>query len=98
MNDVHHHSKKWKNPFEFNPDRFDESKHDSKSIKEGLYWAPFLYGYRQCIGMDFSFHEMRVLLSMMCEFFLHYRFRDHHTHSLKNSTKIYIWFTRKLYP
>jgi cytochrome P450 len=68
MNDVHHHNKKWKNPFEFNPDRFDGSK-DLKSIKDGLYWAPFLYGYRQCIGMDFSFHEMQVILSMMCELF-----------------------------
>jgi hypothetical protein len=72
-----------------------------KSIKEGLYWAPFLYGYRQCIGMDFSFHEMQVFLSMMCELFyviiletiiLTFFLKK------KNSTKIYIQFTRKLYP
>ncbi|KAI8875653.1 cytochrome P-450 cyp509A1, partial [Backusella circina FSU 941] len=65
MNDVHHNCKKWKNPFEFDPDRFDESKNSTKSAKEGLYWAPFLYGYRQCIGMDFAFHQQQVVLSMI---------------------------------
>ncbi|GAA5814312.1 hypothetical protein MFLAVUS_007806 [Mucor flavus] len=56
---VHHSSKFWKNPRQFDPDRFainDESK---------MAWVPFGSGARQCIGKYFSLNEQRVMISML---------------------------------
>jgi hypothetical protein len=34
---------------------------------EGRTWLPFSTGSRQCIGMNFSLNEQRVMLSMLCK-------------------------------
>lgn len=40
---------------------------ESDTLGEGMTWVPFGSGPRQCIGMNFSLAEQRVLLSMMCK-------------------------------
>jgi cytochrome P450 len=42
-----------------------------KFIPKGT-WLPFGNGARQCIGMNFSLNEQRVLLSMLCKYFIIY--------------------------
>jgi cytochrome P450 len=68
MYDIHHSEKLWKNPFVFDPERFSEDGEGTRAAGEGLYWAPFANGARQCIGMNFSLNEQRVFLSMLCKF------------------------------
>ncbi|GAB5591829.1 hypothetical protein Unana1_06729 [Umbelopsis nana] len=59
---LHHNPNLWENPEVFDPERFAEGgEHDSKS-------SPYSYlafggGTRQCIGMNFSIAEQRVVLS-----------------------------------
>ncbi|KAI8886510.1 cytochrome P450 [Backusella circina FSU 941] len=65
MHDVHHYEKVWKDPFSFNPDRFEEGETKKSSAVEGFTWSPFGNGARRCIGMNFSLTEQRVLLSML---------------------------------
>ncbi|KAI8891346.1 cytochrome P450 [Backusella circina FSU 941] len=57
--DIHHSNKIWENPYEFNPDRF---LNDDIS---GMKWTPFGNGARQCIGMNFSLYQQRVLIAML---------------------------------
>ncbi|KAI8988312.1 cytochrome P450 [Mycotypha africana] len=60
---LHHNPEVWTDPYKFNPDRFlPGGEADSK---EGIVWAPFSNGGRQCIGMNFSLAEQRVVLSML---------------------------------
>jgi cytochrome P450 len=62
---IHLHPKYWTNPENFDPDRFAENgEHGTHS---GLTWVPFSNGTRQCIGMNFSLTEQRVVLAMMCK-------------------------------
>ncbi|KAG2200780.1 hypothetical protein INT46_002171 [Mucor plumbeus] len=64
------HSKKvWKYADQFDPDRFAPKGESSQLSGEGMAWAPFGNGARQCIGMNFSLNEQRVLLSMMLKKF-----------------------------
>jgi cytochrome P450 len=57
--------KSWQNPEQFIPERFEEGgEHDSHT---GLTWVPFSNGSRQCLGINFSLTEQRVVLSMMCK-------------------------------
>jgi hypothetical protein len=62
--DIHHTEKLWVAPYTFNPDRFNEE--NEKKSNEA--WVPFAGGGRQCIGMNFSLNEQRVVLSMLCKF------------------------------
>lgn len=60
---MHHAEAVWKDGFKFDPDRFK----NIGNISNGLSWVPFGSGPRQCIGMNFSLAEQRVLLSMFCK-------------------------------
>jgi cholesterol 24(S)-hydroxylase len=64
---LHHSEKVWKNSNQFNPDRFTEDGEASREAGEGMTWIPFGNGARQCLGMNFSLNEQRVLLSMLCK-------------------------------
>lgn len=66
---IHHSEKYWKNSQEFNPDRFAPGGEADTNVQDGISWLPFGYGSRQCIGMNFSLNEQRVLLSMLCKSF-----------------------------
>ncbi|KAI8063411.1 cytochrome P-450 cyp509A1 [Gilbertella persicaria] len=61
---VHHSKKNWKDPEVFDPDRFDEDN-ENNGPRPGMAWVPFSSGARQCIGMNFSLYEQRVLLAML---------------------------------
>lgn len=64
---LHMDPKTWQNPEQFIPDRFEEGgEFDKRS--GGLTWAPFSNGSRQCLGMNFSLTEQRLVLSMLCKF------------------------------
>jgi cytochrome P450 len=65
--DLHHSEKLWKDPFVFDPERFAEDGEATQTAGEGISWVPFGNGSRQCIGMNFSLNEQRVLLSMLCK-------------------------------
>lgn len=63
MHTMHYSPMLWKDPGVFKPDRFlDEGEH---SQHRGLAWLPFSSGGRQCLGMNFSLTEQRVVMSMM---------------------------------
>lgn len=64
---IHHSGKVWRDTEVFNPDRFEEGGEAGK-LGDGFNWLPFGGGPRQCIGMNFSLAEQRVLLSMMCKY------------------------------
>ncbi|KAI8143746.1 cytochrome P450 [Fennellomyces sp. T-0311] len=59
---IHHNPTVWKDPETFNPERFAPEGENSRG---GLSWVPFSNGARQCIGMNFSLAEQRVLLPML---------------------------------
>ncbi|KXN64685.1 cytochrome P450 [Conidiobolus coronatus NRRL 28638] len=61
---VHHNPSTFPNPFEFNPNRFEDI-----SSQESKNWQPFLYGSRTCIGSTFSLMEQRVTLAMLLQKF-----------------------------
>ncbi|KAI8647570.1 cytochrome P450, partial [Parasitella parasitica] len=62
---IHHSKKVWKDADQFNPERFAPKGESSQLAGDGMTWVPFGNGARQCIGMNFSLNEQRVLLSMM---------------------------------
>lgn len=63
MHTMHYSPMLWQDPEVFNPDRFlDDGEH---SQHRGLAWLPFSSGGRQCLGMNFSLTEQRVVMSMM---------------------------------
>ncbi|KAG1491454.1 hypothetical protein G6F52_013469 [Rhizopus delemar] len=53
----------WKDPDEFVPERFEDD--GEQNSHEGLTWIPFGNGTRQCIGMNFSLMEQRLILTML---------------------------------
>jgi len=62
---IHHNPEFWPNPEIFNPDRFSpDAKHHPYA------YLPFSHGKRNCIGMNFSLLEQRVLLSMVLQKFV----------------------------
>ncbi|KAI8063424.1 cytochrome P450 [Gilbertella persicaria] len=61
---IHHNKRVWKDPEVFDPDRFDEDN-ENNGPRPGMAWVPFSNGARQCIGMNFSLYEQRVLLAML---------------------------------
>ncbi|KAI9279778.1 cytochrome P450 [Sporodiniella umbellata] len=60
---IHHDPKYWTDAEEFIPERFDIG--GEQENHEGLTWLPFSNGARQCIGMNFSLTEQRLLLTML---------------------------------
>jgi len=66
---IHHNPNNWVNPELFDPERFAEG--GENEVRAGndnsasYFWIPFSGGGRQCIGMNFSLVEQRVVLSML---------------------------------
>ncbi|KAG1140684.1 hypothetical protein G6F37_011545 [Rhizopus arrhizus] len=60
---LHRDPRSWKDPDEFIPERFDDD--GEQKNHEGLTWVPFSNGTRQCIGMNFSLMEQRLVLTML---------------------------------
>ncbi|KAG1050371.1 hypothetical protein G6F43_007348 [Rhizopus delemar] len=60
---IHRDPKNWKNPDDFMPERFGEG--GGQEDHEGLTWVPFGNGSRQCLGMNFSLMEQRLVLTML---------------------------------
>ncbi|ORX55730.1 cytochrome P-450 cyp509A1 [Hesseltinella vesiculosa] len=60
---MHHSEQVWEDPEAFNPDRFGEGGESEQH--SGLAWVPFSNGQRQCIGMNFSIAEQRVIIAMI---------------------------------
>ncbi|MDX6183527.1 cytochrome P450 [Flavobacterium sp. Fl-77] len=59
--ELHRNPKYWKNPQEFNPERFlGEQKKESMQ-----YFYPFGAGPRMCIGVGFAIYEMCLTLSYL---------------------------------
>ena len=57
--EIHRNPKYWKDPEEFNPERFlGEQKKESMH-----YFYPFGAGPRMCIGFGFAMYEMCLTLS-----------------------------------
>ncbi|KAG0165321.1 cytochrome P450-dit2 [Apophysomyces sp. BC1034] len=63
VHNMHHSPHVWQNPEKFDPERFAPGGEAEE--KNGMAWIPFSNGGRQCIGMNFSLAEQRVVLSMM---------------------------------
>ncbi|KAF7729311.1 cytochrome P450-dit2 [Apophysomyces ossiformis] len=63
VHNMHHNPNVWNNPEKFDPERFAPGGEAEE--KSGMAWIPFSNGGRQCIGMNFSLAEQRVVLSMM---------------------------------
>ncbi|KAI9302773.1 cytochrome P-450 cyp509A1 [Cunninghamella echinulata] len=65
---LHHNENVWKDPYTFNPDRFGPDNEATQKNRDGL-----TCGSRQCIGMNFSLAEQRIMLSSILrkyEFYL----------------------------
>ncbi|KXN74927.1 cytochrome P450 [Conidiobolus coronatus NRRL 28638] len=60
---IHHDPKIYKNPEEFNPERFLNGKYDTD------VYMPFGGGSRMCIGSNFSLIEQKVFLIMLLQKF-----------------------------
>ncbi|KAI9307142.1 cytochrome P-450 cyp509A1 [Cunninghamella echinulata] len=63
--DLHHSSNVWDDPETFNPDRWGPGGEADQKAGSGMSWVPFSNGSRQCIGMNFSLIEQRVILSTL---------------------------------
>ncbi|GAN02482.1 cytochrome P450 [Mucor ambiguus] len=60
---LHFNPKLWHSPEKFIPERFAPGgEHDSH---EGFAYLPFGHGARQCIGMNFSLIEQKVVIAML---------------------------------
>ncbi|CAM0143053.1 unnamed protein product [Umbelopsis sp. WA50703] len=62
---AHHNPAVWKDPEQFRPERFAPGGENEENARKGLTWSPFGNGARQCIGMNFSLAEQRVVLAML---------------------------------
>jgi len=63
---IHHDSRYWDKPFEFNPERFAES---SKKHISNFQFFPFGGGPRLCVGNNFAMLEMQLLVAMLAQKF-----------------------------
>ncbi|KAI8881277.1 cytochrome P450 [Backusella circina FSU 941] len=61
LNDLMNNPTKWNNPDEFNIDRFLPNSEET----EGVKYAPFSYGSRTCVGLNFAMAEIRTVLLML---------------------------------
>ncbi|KAH8555197.1 cytochrome P450 [Umbelopsis sp. PMI_123] len=62
---LHHNPAVWNDPETFRPERFGPGGENELKAGTGLPWLPFANGPRQCIGMNFSLTEQKVVLSML---------------------------------
>ncbi|RCI06274.1 cytochrome P450-dit2, partial [Rhizopus stolonifer] len=60
---IHHDPRSWESVDKFIPERF--AKGGEYDNHEGLTWLPFSNGSRQCIGLNFSMVEQRLVLAML---------------------------------
>ncbi|KAI7882939.1 cytochrome P450 [Lichtheimia hyalospora FSU 10163] len=67
IHEMHHNPNIWNSPEEFRPERFMSGGEAEQLSGNGMSWLPFSNGARQCIGMNFSLTEQRVLLPMLCK-------------------------------
>lgn len=66
---IHLNPKIWHDPESFIPERFEPGgEYDGH---DGFTWIPFSNGSRQCLGLNFSLTEQRVVLCMLCKSRLH---------------------------
>jgi len=63
---LHRSPKYWKNPLQFNPDRFSP---EQKKQQPKLTYMPFGAGARMCIGNHFAMMEMQLLLARLIRHF-----------------------------
>ncbi|KAI8140565.1 cytochrome P450 [Fennellomyces sp. T-0311] len=63
--EIMHNPTIWSDPETFDPDRFSPGGEADRLSKSGFPWVAFGNGARQCIGMNFSLTEQRVLLAML---------------------------------
>jgi cytochrome P450 len=59
---VHRDKRYWDNPEQFDPERFTPEK---KKKYHSYQYFPFGGGPRQCIGNNFAYLEMKILLSLI---------------------------------
>ncbi|KAI7882941.1 cytochrome P450 [Lichtheimia hyalospora FSU 10163] len=65
IHEMHYHPNIWNDPKKFIPERFTPGGEAEQLSGNGMSWLPFSNGARQCIGMNFSLTEQRVLLPML---------------------------------
>ncbi|CDH48236.1 cytochrome p450 [Lichtheimia corymbifera JMRC:FSU:9682] len=65
IHEMHHNPNIWSNPEEFKPERFTSGGEAEQLARRGIAWLTFSNGARQCLGMNFSLTEQRVLLPML---------------------------------
>ncbi|KAI8866801.1 cytochrome P450 [Ramicandelaber brevisporus] len=70
---------------EFRPDRFEDDTKDSFSSTKNPYWTPFGYGLRVCLGMQFAYMEIRVVLAMLLRRF-EWKLADSHPGTLEHTS------------
>lgn len=63
---MHHNPRIWRNPEEFDPDRF---KTDNRDDVEVFGFIPFSAGARNCIGQVFAMNEMKITLASLVKRF-----------------------------
>uniref|UniRef100_A0A915ERU5 FERM N-terminal domain-containing protein n=1 Tax=Ditylenchus dipsaci TaxID=166011 RepID=A0A915ERU5_9BILA len=57
---LHRDPRYYRNPYEFNPERFSE---EENAKRPKFTFLPFGYGHRQCVGYRFSMLEMSVIIA-----------------------------------
>jgi cytochrome P450 len=60
---LHRHSEYWRDPDQFNPDRF-RPKHE-ENPRSSYAYIPFGGGPRICIGTHFAMMEMLVIMALI---------------------------------
>ncbi|KAI9317045.1 cytochrome P450 [Dichotomocladium elegans] len=60
---LHHDPALWHDPETFDPERFRPG--GEHSHHEGVAYAPFSSGSRQCIGLNFAMMQQRIFLAML---------------------------------
>jgi len=63
---IHYDETYWPDPTAFDPERF--SPENKKNLLP-ITWIPFGIGPRSCIGMRFSFIEVKLMLAKMVRLF-----------------------------
>ncbi|KAG0177836.1 cytochrome P450-dit2 [Apophysomyces sp. BC1021] len=100
---LHRSPQVWTNPEKFDPQRFAPGGEAEKMAGGNMAWIPFASGGRQCIGMNFSLAEQRVMLSMLLRKFNWSLLENsiHKEHLLTNSlgvlsaSDLYITFAKR---
>jgi len=65
IHEIHRHKDFWKNPDEFDPDRFSEEN----KMQYSNHYYPFGAGPRMCIGNNFAMYEMILAIATLIENF-----------------------------